>query len=477
MKEKKSKIFIVSSAIIVLLAIILIVICQMPAYREKERKAEAILQFATSSYDCVFLSMFPTDTFHAEDFLTYEARTIAMPDITIPDYETMYSFFQYLKEYKHEIKEMYLGLSPDRITAEQAESLVQMFPDTLFKVFPEWLPLKEWQSAKDADALTAKYQDMVYAMTHQPNALVYPFFSHEWIIADDTNYLKGSLLKEDVALRTYLLSLIGPEEAAHSFYARPDRVDELFAEFRAFLSVAETGEYFFPDLSDLEVVFLGDSIFGNYNDRRSIPGYVSNLSGAETYNLGWGGATASDRDGICLRPVLNALLSQDPSFLPKDSQAYAGLTKYLLQARKSDKSRRLIFVLHFGINDYFEGVPISSDHPTDASTFSGALKNVVDQLQSAFPDAQVCLVVPNPIFAFQNGTEVINTAEGTTYADYAQSILDLARKEGLSCLDNYHDSHLEKTQWLYYADDIHPNDYGRYKIAYALMQLLATVSP
>ena len=477
MKEKKSRIIIVSSAIILLLAVILIVICQMPAYREKESKAEAILQFATSSYDCVFLSMFPTSTFHAEDFHTYEARTIAMPDITISDYETMYSFFQYLKEYNHDIKEIYLGLSPDRITAEQAESLVQMFPDTLFKVFPEWLPLEQWTSRKDADALVAKYQDIVYAMTHQPNALVYPFFSHEWIIADSTNYLEGSLLKEDVALRTYLLSLIGPEEAAHSFYARPDRVDELFEEFRAFLSVAESGEYGFPDLSDLEVVFLGDSVFGNYNDRRSIPGYVSNLSGAETYNLGWGGATASDRDGICLRPILNALLRQDPSSLPKDSQAYTGLTKYLIQKQKSDKAHRMLFVLHFGINDYFEGVPIRSTNSTDTSTFSGALRDAVTKLRTAYPDAQICLVVPNPIFAFQNGTEILNAAEGTTYADYAQAILDLAREEQLPCLDNYHDSHLEETQWLYYSDDVHPNDYGRYKIAYALMHFLSTITP
>ena len=477
MKEKKSRIIIVSSAIILLLAVIFIVICQLPTYREKEKRTEAILQFATSSYDSVFLSTFPITTFYAEDFHTYEARTISMPDMVISDYETLLTFFQYLKDYNHEIKEFYLGISPDKISAEQAETLVQMFPDTIFKVFPEWMSLEQWKTIEDPDALIARYQDMVYALTHQPNALVYPFFSHEWIIADSSNYLEGSLLKEDIALRTYLLSLIGPEEAAHSFYARPDKVDELFNEFRAFISEARSGAYSFPDLSDWEIVFLGDSVIGNYQDRHSIPGYISNLSGAKTYNLGWGGATASDQESACLGRILNALLNQEPAALPADIQAYAGLTEYVSQRNATDSSRRTLFVLHFGMNDYFNGVLVKSSNPLDTKTFQGALRDTVAKLQSIAPDAQICLMVPNQVFAFQSGTEVLNAAEGTTFADYAQAILALAQEEQLLCLDSYHMSHLEETQWLYYADDIHPNEYGRYRIAYALMQLLATVTP
>lgn len=112
--------------------------------------------------------------------------------------------------------------------------------------------------------------------------------------------------------------------------------------FSALVQQAVSSPATYPDLSDYDLVFFGDSVMGNYKDFASIPGVIGALTGAKVHNLAVGGssATRSNGENASFNEVVENLLSTSSLSLPDDD--------------------KLCFVINYGLNDYFEGYPLEN---------------------------------------------------------------------------------------------------------------------
>lgn len=455
------------------LGILLLGFAIMAFMRYQNRDSYDPLSDVSIADDAVFLSMFPIDGFREADFSTYEGISLSKVSHVFPDQESLDHALRMLAKNQYHPDLIYLGLDPARITPDQVNEMFSLFPAAGFKIYLENRPLSKWTELKDMEYVWKAYLNLTTFLASSPRAKVYPFFAQEWIIADAENYLPDGSLKEDVAQRVFLISLFS--DSARDCQIQPEDVEELFAQFHALLQNAKTGSYRFLDLSDKNIIFLGDSIFGNYSDRRSIPEQLHAMSGANVFNCGWGGATAAQNGARSFPGMLEALLSGDLNTSPTDSQFHAGLTKYLSDNSLEDlNSPDTILVLHYGINDYIQGIPVETSDRHDPYSLCGSMRNGIEQIQELLPEASVIIVIPNHIFFFQEGTEILSE-QGSIYEDYINGLIRVAAEYHLPTLDDYHDVINSKKQSVHVEDGIHPNDYGRFQIAYALMHAISAL--
>ena len=216
-------------------------------------------------------------------------------------------------------------------------------------------------------------------------------------------------------------------------------------------------------MSDVCVLFFGDSVIANYTDSMSVPGVVNGLSGACVYNLGYGGNSAARgaEDRIALPDILEAFFQGDLSELPSDEPVYEGIASYL---ENPPEGKKQCFVINYGLNDYFKGYAISSEDPYDVYTYCGAIRTAIKTIRENAPDAQIILCTPNFITECEAGAEPHGPG-GSVLADYVAAEIGLARELEVDLLDNYHELGITaENSDLYLDDKVHPSLACRYLI-------------
>ena len=225
--------------------------------------------------------------------------------------------------------------------------------------------------------------------------------------------------------------------------------------------------------SSYDVVFLGDSIFGNYRDDTSIPSQFAESTGLSSYNGGMGGTYAGLMGGnsntdilndcLSLVYVVNAIKNHDFSEIKAalPARKYVGIDYYAetidgLEAIDYDSVKYII--IEHGLNDYFGGQEIYSDSDvTDVNTYEGALLYAVQTLKENCPDA--IIVLASPVYGMDD------------LSAYAAVASEVAEKENIYYFDAYNqgivtpDNVHEVTE-----DDIHLNEIGRRAYAEALSE-------
>ena len=257
----------------------------------------------------------------------------------------------------------------------------------------------------------------------------------------------------------------------------PGNADTLESMLNDMVAEEKEAPTVYPDLSDLSVVFFGDSVIGNYTGSFSIPGVVNGFSGAHVYNCAQGGATASkdpatDDPAAAMSFVIavDTFLKQDPTVLREDTVYRTSLEAYL---NDDHRGRRLCFVINYGLNDYFSGYAVDDpEDPYDTVTYCGALRTGIRSLQEAYPDALILLAAPNYITFFENGTELHGEA-GSTLTAYVQGAADVADQMGVPFYDTYHRLGVTADNAAdYLADAVHLNEEGRFLFGTALIATL-----
>ena len=425
----------------------------------------------TSEYNCVFLSMFPIDTFREEDFSYYRTDDVLLLKYEIPSYRILKRYLKDVKLSENELHSVYLGIDPRKVSASQILELHEAFPEVTFEIFPVYRRLSDWTKDWHFEKTYNAYLDLTEKLLDHDFIHVYSFFAQEWLIADDANYVKGNLLTERVAGKVYVYA-----DVAHHCIFTKNNIANVFDSFNHLLIDAKENGYRFPDLSSWDVVMFGDSIIGNYVGHDSIPGLLSAMTGARTYNCGWGGAAASGTEASSGNSVINAYLTKDLSSIPAEIAARDGIQKRL-EDESASSGQNLLFVLHYGINDYLNGRPLdNAADPLDAETFCGALRKMIETLRENRPDAKILLIAPNSITCFENGTRLLGET-GTSLSDYADSVLRIASEYGLPVQDDYHDVISAEIAEDYLEDQLHPNEYGRYKITKELIRRISELHP
>lgn len=253
-----------------------------------------------------------------------------------------------------------------------------------------------------------------------------------------------------------------------------------------FLLTAVMGAVLWGDshrLSRVDIVFLGDSLVGQYRDETSIPILVAEALQLTAVNGALGGTTLSCRnvaqtdtyykDWLTLPALARAAASQDFG-VQQTVRSRENATGYFSGAIDTldsvDYDELEYLIISYGTNDYFSGVPIeNAEDPMDIYTFKGALRTAVQTLQESRPKLRILLLSPTYNW-YLNTWEDCEELDfgGGLLEDYVEGMRAVAEECGVEFLDLYHDyyPHEDYNQWILYTEDgVHPNQAGRERIA------------
>lgn len=420
-------------------------------------------QIASTEYDTVFLSMYPIDTYLEEDYAYFRGMTLFKSSYCIPSLSVLTDYMLRIADSENHVTTAYLGIRPELTNPEKLRKLLAQYPDITFEIVLPYPSADYWQSLsqEDYEQILAAYCGFLTAAPDLQEANFYFFGANEWLIANPANYLDQWSVNEDIArmLMTYSDkdhdSLVTAESAA----AYAETLTSLTHSLRAAPPT-------YPDMSNYCIVFFGDSVIGNYTDSTSIPEAVSGLTGAEVYNCARGGDSSLMGPGF-----VDAFFREDLSELPEDSQVYAGTASYL---DNKPVNKQLCFVINYGLNDYFHGIPATcaEDPGNGLLSYHGAMQTVVELIREHVPDAQIIVCTPNFSAAFENGMEP-HGANDDILENYAVALLSLAEELDIDVLDNYYGLGITpENEGQYLADQVHPNEACRFRIASELAKLL-----
>lgn len=238
-----------------------------------------------------------------------------------------------------------------------------------------------------------------------------------------------------------------------------------------------------PQGKDLQLVFLGDSIFDNNRDGTGIPYLTSVQCDADVYNLAIGGTRATIKstdsaeddkwDSRSLLGVVKAMRKQIPTDIFEGTR-----TKEILDNPNIDFSKTDYFIIEYGINDYFEGAPRSyDDEPNNIYTYAGALRVAITLLRDIAPDCTIVLCPPHYCLFF-NGTRLVGDSNmcdkgAGTLRDYMGTCEYIAGEQQTLFLNTYYDLGIDGyTADRYLEDGVHLTAEGRQIYADALAKLI-----
>lgn len=452
------------------------------------QRRQDILHVDADAAECLVLSMTQPDYFPADDFAYYRGISTTAATHTFTDLHDIKDFLETVNAAPSSV---YLALDPVRIASlydYNSSSYEEAYQSTLLDtirsntgVAYEFLltfpSLDYWSSLSDSERenALASYRDFVNLFAAEENVRIYFPGSEEWLIANPGNYESDNVCNDAVMRKIIALTIDG------NFGVDAANIEEKLTAIRT-LAAGTTTESLLAgealdittDLSDVDLVFFGDSVIGNFNDSTSIPGVVAGFTGAHVYNLGLGGTAATssaDSAVVSLITIVNAFLEKNASPLSDYAQITEELETYI--ADHSDRAARTTcFIFNYGLNDYFMGYPISSPQTEDQATcYTGAFREAVSLLREAYPDCRVLLMSPNFCSYFENGTTPQSDAGGTL-AEYADAVVQLAAELNVEVIDNYRLGINSENHSTYLHDGCHPNELGRYIIGRHIIEAL-----
>ncbi len=480
--SKKQNRIIIGVIAFIIIAIPIIFTCFFQEYKQ-QKKADLEL-LATAEYNSIFCSMYSIENFAQADFLTYRGLNTIKLDNKLRNTSDLNEYLAAAFSSQNSIDTIYLGLDPAQIWSssrkntdkwntslqEDILSCVTAHPEVTFEVLLPAPSLAYWvqMDIDEVDEILTTYSSLVSTLAPYSNMTTYFVGNEQWLIANPSNYTDELTTNDLISQKLMLLTFCD-----HNFQLTAENVSAQLELLREQIVQEQTSPTVYPDLSAWDIVFFGDSIIGNYEGSFSVPGVVSGLSNANTYNCALGGTPASVRpDGILSFPSsVDYFIAQDASAIPGDGPFRASLETYL-QTDHADKN--LCFVINFGLNDYFSGQPVANtENPYDTTTYAGALREGISKLQTAYPDAIIVLMTPTFTSYFSNGMEPMSE-KGGILTDYVEAALQVADEATVLCMNNYADLGItESTAQAYLADGCHLNEAGRFLLAKRIIEFVS----
>lgn len=437
-------------------------------------------RLSTEDYTSVFFSTFPINNYTEYDFEYYRAIYPIKSAYCIPNINILTNYLSLIRQRGTEINSVYLGVRPDRISADDILTLIEDWRDVSFEIIIAYPSLAYWNSLKpeEYNAQMDSYKDFVVTLMSagqndawmQENFSLYFYADTEWLVANPTNYESNFDVNAGIS---HSLSLYS--DRLHDYYLTADNCEEKLSSFEQLVSEsranAAAGISLYPDLSDWDVVFLGDSLTA-YRETSSIPDAFSGLTGAHVYNCAQGGSLATANMPNATFPgipeLVDHFINGNADAFDSESLIYAGIHKY---AQNADSQRRQCFVINLGMNDYLCGSPLYADDPYDINTYSGALRTAIETLQKTYPDATIALMSPNVTTNFENGT-IAQSEAGGIFADYVDVLESLSREYHIPFYNTYAELEINgyNTQ-EYLSDGCHPLERTRFLMAQGLAKL------
>lgn len=449
---KKKVLGIVGGAL--LLTGMVLIICFYPHLTEIKKDFDRL---KTEEYDTLVMSMYPIDYYKESDYMHYRGMAAVQMSYTIPNDNILCWYLSRAKKSGNYVERVYMGIDPEHVNQKNVVKMIQDNPDIFFEITISYPQIDYWtqMGEKKFEKVMNTYRATQEALLALENADLYSFGTEEWLIANKKNFEDEMNTNEDVS--EFLMCNM---DVLHPYGISYENLDGKFADYR-YLYEKYCNLEAYPDASGMEIIFFGDSIIGNYTDSLSVPEVVSALTGAEVFNLGFGGRSAAlyDTTEIAFSQVVDAFLKNDLSFLPVESQVYAGVKDY---SENGHQEAKKMFVVNYGLNDYFNGAPLKSEDEYDICSYAGSIRSAVKKLQEAYPEAQVLLLTPHFSREYNFGRD-IRGERGGNMEDYANVVIDLAKELNVDVLDNFHEFPVTEFNWReYQPDGTHLNEKGRF---------------
>lgn len=220
-------------------------------------------------------------------------------------------------------------------------------------------------------------------------------------------------------------------------------------------------------LKNKKIVMFGDSII----DLGTIPSEIKTLSGAtEVYNVGFGGCTMTPTDTIgggydkfSMHALATAVLAND--FTAQTTLAtttLGGFLAHLNTLKAIDFETIDICFISYGTNDFGFNVNSGTADVVSNLTVAGAMKEIVNKLQSKNPNMEI--IFTTPIYRADKFLNTLNLPLSV----YADTIKGTAGRLGTKVIDLHTCSGINEfnyTTLLKAADKLHPVAAGNTLIA------------
>ena len=231
---------------------------------------------------------------------------------------------------------------------------------------------------------------------------------------------------------------------------------------------------------------FGDSVFGNAQSADSVSGALATITGATTYNVGFGGCQMSQHathwDAFSMYRIADAITTGDYSLQDAAIQAsVSGMPSYfnnhLTRLKNADWSKVDFITIGYGTNDYTAGDLLDNpDDKFDTATHGGALRYAIETILTAYPHIKILIVTSTYRFWFnadnltfkEDSDEVSYNTNQDTLDKFAENAINIAKEYKLPAKNLYHDLGINKFNRMQYfdaPDGTHHNAKGRRRIA------------
>lgn len=443
-------------------------------YLRYQHKLEACQPYmaalADGEYEAAFLAMYSLESFDKEDFQNYRGVAMLKIEPVLDNSLELLGVLEQLLSCDELPERIYLGIDPMKMerhfTWEEEldwqrtiAALVREHEEISWEVLLAYPSLAEWQLLTETERAQgiAGYRRAMETLTSLENLLLFYIGSQEWLICNQDNYIEDGTLNVSVT-HTMMLNVFCDQ----NYMVTADNQEELLEELEETLGVWLQNPPYVKTRADDTLVFLGDSIFGNYIDSSSIPGVVAYFTAANCINCGYGGICLSaGNSGTPGIDVIANLCNGQTGAIPEDVAAYSGIQDFVQD--REDKGN-LTFFINYGINDYLTGKPIESEDKYAVNSYTGAMRTGIEQLQMSYPDAEIVVLTPSYITFWDCGTQIADE-NGGILKEYAEAAIEVAREYGLPYMNIYEDLEIcAETEDILLADGVHLNGQGRFRL-------------
>lgn len=437
-----------------LLGIIMALICLYPHWKVVSKDFERL---KSEEYDTLVMSMYPIDYYKESDYMHYRGMDAVQMVYCIPNATIMGWYMDNAKNSGNYLERVYMGIDPEHISGKELTEIIQRNPEMFFEIVIIYPQIDYWTKMSESkfEKVMKQYREVAEEVLALENINLYSFGTEEWLIANPKNYVDE--INTNEAVSEFLMC---NTDYLHPYGVNRENLDDKLAEYRTLYLKYQKHEGY-PDATNKEIIFFGDSIIGNYTDSLSVPEVVSALSGAKVYNLGFGGKSAALNEDteVAFPQVVEAFLSGNTQSLPGESQVYAGINAYI---QNKDGDAPKTFVVNYGLNDYFSGVPLETQDAYDMNSYAGALRAGVKLLQNAYPKAQILLMTPHFSINYNFGKDIRGEFGGNLEA-YANVVVEVAKEMNVEVLNNFQEFPISNENWKeYQPDGTHLNEKGRF---------------
>ena len=317
--------------VVLLLAVTAAGILYVKIYEPGKRSAD-LGRLQQESYQGVFCSMYAPEAFPEDIYSTYMGYDAVSCSHRLTSFSDISDYLETAFSSGNEVTHVLLILDPlllwnsnfhnnSRFYASFDEDLlayVDSYSGVEFTIVFSCPSLKYWQAhSSDTETYENLVQVLAAPLSVRENVSLFFPGGEEWLISNPDAY-DTPLELNAVAARSVMLLVLSGTLQYHGI----DADNSSLTQFDTLVQAAINAPASYSDLSDYNIVFFGDSVFGNYQDFASIPGVIGALTKASVHNRAIGGSSATQ-----LTPDDKSFPSAVQRFLSEDTAEISGEKK------------------------------------------------------------------------------------------------------------------------------------------------------